>query len=102
MKPRWKKGTVLLQTMIMSLVLSMISVMLLKWVLARYMVAARSYRSTTTTARTVGYSQRIFSQWNFNTGPGVLPATPDSKTITYGTAGSGMVTVTMTSDEDQP
>ena len=51
MKLRRKKGTVLLQTLIMAVILSMIAVMMMKWVLARYMMAARNYRSTAATAR---------------------------------------------------
>lgn len=69
MKPRWRKGTALLQTLVMSVLLSMISVSLMKWVLARYMIAARNYRSTATIARAGGYSQQLFSNWNFGSVP---------------------------------
>jgi len=105
MKPRWKKGTVLLQTMIMSLILSMLSVMLLKWVLARYMVAARGYRSTTSTARVVGNSQRFFANWNFNAGdPGTCnDSSLDGQVIGCGIsapAANGMRVITLTANED--
>ena len=82
MKLRRKKGTVLLQTLVMAVILSMIAVMMMKWVLARYMMAARNYRSVATTTRVGGYTQAVFSSWNFNTGP-VLPPVPDGKAITY-------------------
>lgn len=104
MKPRWKRGTVLLQTMIMSLILSMLSVMLLKWVLARYMVAARGYRSTTSTARVVGNSQRFFSNWNFNaTIPTCDDNNLDGQAIGCGIsapAANGMRTITLVANED--
>ncbi|MDD5207967.1 MAG: hypothetical protein PHV36_01135 [Elusimicrobiales bacterium] len=101
MKPRWRKGTALLQTLVMSILLSMIAVSLMKWVLARYMIAARNYRSAATTTRVGGYTQAVFSSWNFGGGP-VMPALPDGKSITYQTAPAGTTTrITMTSDEDQ-
>ncbi len=69
MKPRWRKGTALLQTLVMSILLSMIAVSLMKWVLARYMIAARNYRSAVTVARAGGYSQVAFTTWNFGAIP---------------------------------
>lgn len=45
MKSRWRKGVVLSQTLVISVILSMISVMVMKWVLARYVMAARNYRA---------------------------------------------------------
>jgi len=100
MTNRRRKGVVLLQTLVMSVLLSMMAVMLLKWILARYTMAAHNYRSDTTRARVGGYTQAAFSSWNFNAGP-ALPAVPDGKNIAYSPSGAGMVTVTMTSDEDQ-
>lgn len=101
MKPRWKKGTVLLQTLVMSVLLSMIAVMMMKWVLARYTLATRNYRSVATTTRVGGYTQAVFSSWNFNAGP-VMPALPDGKLILYQTFPAGNTTrIVMTSDQDQ-
>lgn len=100
MKPRWRKGTALLQTLVMSVLLSMISVSLMKWALARYMIAARNYRSVATTTRVGGYAQAVFSSWNFNSGP-TMPALPDGKPILYQTFAAGNTTrIVMTSDED--
>lgn len=72
MKPklRWKKGAVLLQTLVTSVLLSMIAVMVLKWVLARYTIASRVQRSSMANARTVGYANLTTSSWNFGAVPG--------------------------------
>ncbi len=104
---RWKKGTVLLQTLVMSVILSMIAVSLMKWVLARYMMAARNYRSVAATARSVGYLQDRVSSWGYQdmlTGtapPGGGSASVDGKTVSFTASGGAMKTVTITSDEDQ-
>ena len=66
-KPIWRRGMVLLQTLVISVVLSMISVMVLKWIMGRYMMAARNYRSVTTRGRAHGYFHDRFATWNFNT-----------------------------------
>lgn len=101
MKPRWKKGSALLQTLVMSVLLSMIAISMMKWVLARYTMSARNYRSVATTSRVGGYTQAVFSYWNFGTGPSGMPSLPDGKSITYQTQAAGASTrVTMTSDED--
>jgi len=102
MKPRWKKGMVLLQTLVMSVLLSLIAVMVMKWVLARYMMAARNYRATTSTARATGYSQQFFSTWNSGAAP-ACGANVDGQNITCSIAppNAGMQIVTMTVDEDQ-
>jgi hypothetical protein len=75
-KPTWRRGVVLLQTLVITVILSMISVMVLKWVMGRYMMAARNYRSVTTRGRAHGYFQDRFATWNFNTTgmPGNSPA----------------------------
>lgn len=66
-KPFWRRGVVLLQTLVITVILAMISVMVLKWVMGRYMMAARNYRSVTTRGRAQGYFYDRFSWWNFNT-----------------------------------
>ncbi len=91
---------ILMQTLVMSVLLSMIAVMVMKWVLGRYMMAARNYRSTVTTARAVGYSQQIFSAWNFGAAP-ACGAIIDGQTLSCSISGSGMKTVVVTVDEDQ-
>jgi hypothetical protein len=44
-RDRWKKGSILLQTLIMSVMLSMIAIMAMRWVLARYIIANRVQES---------------------------------------------------------
>lgn len=54
----------LVQTLVISVILSMIAVMVMKWVLARYVLAARNSRSSVTVAHSLGYSMDQFSIWN--------------------------------------
>lgn len=101
MKPRWKKGMILMQTLVMSVLLSMIAVMLMKWVLARYMMAARNFRSTTATARTVGYSQKFMSSWNIGAAAPACGATIDGQAISCNSAVVGLTNrVKMNVNED--
>ncbi len=66
MSPRRRKGMVLLQTLVISVILSMIAVMVMKWVLGRYMLAARNFRSAEAKIHSQGYSGKQFAAWNFN------------------------------------
>lgn len=100
---------VLLQTLVISVILSMIAVMVLKWIMGRYMMAARGYRSVTTRARAQGYFYDRFSTWNFNiTGmppvsPAVIPeAEPAgfSQRVCVRSLGGGRFMIT--SDQDDP
>lgn len=81
---------ILLQTLVISVLLSMMAVMVLKWVLGRYMFAARNYRSTVAKVHAQGYAMRTFSEWNFMDLP-ILSngsVTPDAggKMVTYSAA----------------
>jgi hypothetical protein len=69
MKRGWRKGMVLVQTLIISVILSMIAVMVMKWVLARYMLAARNYRASESASHSQWVAGEQFSRWNFNTYP---------------------------------
>ena len=102
---RWRKGVILLQTLVMSVVLSMIAVMVLKWVLSRYMLTARNYRATTAKVRTDGCASKMFATWNFNTSMVTSSGNcglVDGKTITDTTSGAGntMRTFVFTTNED--
>ncbi len=63
MKLRYRRGVVLLQTLVLSVILSMMAVMVMKWVLARYLLAARNYRSNEAAAH-VKYINSLFTGWN--------------------------------------
>ena len=52
----WKKGAILLQTLVLSVILSMISVMVMKWVLARYTIVNRIQQSAKNTGNAQGYA----------------------------------------------
>lgn len=102
---RRRKGVILLQTLVMSVVLSLMSVMVLKWVLGRYMLAARAYRSAKSISHSEGYSAGLLSRWKFSTSPVAMdcPAAAcyDNQTITYTNTASGNTNViVITSDED--
>jgi len=96
---------ILLQTLVMAVILTMIGVMVLKWVLGRYLVAARTYRSVEAKAHSQGYGQERFSFWNFNTTtiPSAGSTILDGKTCTYNASGppGAMKTILLQSDEDQ-
>ncbi|MDT8286526.1 MAG: hypothetical protein RQ748_05395 [Elusimicrobiales bacterium] len=51
---RLRRGAVLLQTLVISVIISMIAVMVMKWVLARYTIATRIQRSAKNEARSDG------------------------------------------------
>jgi len=100
---------VLLQTLVISVILSLISVMVLKWIMGRYIMAARSYRSVTTRARAHGYFYDRFATWNFNTTgmPAVSAATIGesypagfSQQVCVRSLGGGRFSIT--SDQDDP
>ena len=98
-----RRGMILLHTLVMSVILSMISVMVMQWVLGRYLIAERTYRSSMTGAHALGYSSNLFSNYNFNTAGiptsgSVSNATTDNKVVTYSVSGTKF---TFSSDEDQ-
>ena len=71
MKPklRWKRGAILLQTLVISVILSMIAVMVLKWVLSRYTIVTRVQRSSMAQGRGAGYATSMAGAINFGTVP---------------------------------
>lgn len=71
MKPRpaWKNGAILLQTLVMSIILSMIAIMIMKWVLMRYVVVGHMHRSITSNTRGEGYNFSRFCNSNWNSAP---------------------------------
>lgn len=102
---RRRNGVILLQTLVMSVMVCMIAVMVLKWVLSRYMLTSRDYRSSSANVRSTGYAQQRFAFWNFNTSS-ILSngsSSVDSKTVDYKTSGpsNAMRKFTITIDEDQ-
>ena len=54
----------LLQTLVISVIISMIAVMVMKWVLARYTIATRVQRSATNEARADGCVSHTVSRRN--------------------------------------
>jgi len=104
-----RKGMMLLQTLIMAVLLSMISVMVMQWVLGRYMIAARTQRSNASKTHTTGYADCHLSAWNFNWG--TIPSACDRclnrfKVLNGSTFGTAVASsgnkYTFTNDEDTP
>ena len=106
MKTGWKKGVVLVQTLVISVILSMIAVMVMKWVLGRYMLAARNYRSSEAASHSQWVVADRMSQWNFysypdlNNVPSTGMTTLDGTDIRYSRTGGASMRVTITADQD--
>jgi hypothetical protein len=88
MKIIFKRGSMLLQTLVMCVIMAMIGVMVLKWVMARYMLSARLYRSSVAKVRTEGCASRVQATWNFNSVSSNGSCTVDGIRVNY-RAGSG-------------
>lgn len=58
-----RKGSMLLQTLVMAVIMAMIGVMILKWILMRYTLASRFYKSTVSKARVEGCLFYKVSNW---------------------------------------
>lgn len=81
----WKKGAILLQTLVMSVILSMISVMVLKWVLARYIIVNRVQQSAENTGLGPDFAQSKSLSWAV---PANNSTTTAKKTVVFNQAGS--------------
>lgn len=104
----------LLQTLVMSVVLSMMAVMVMKWVLARYLLAARNYRAAEAKGRSQGVTGRNFATWNpwhpgFPTFAAIptngTVTTPEGLNVTYSRTAinaQGSMRFTVTVDQDPP
>jgi len=92
-----KKGTILLHTLVMAVILSMISIMVIRWVLARYIIANRIMSSAKNTSFAQGYAAKSVESFNSATdwdipdsGEKPLPDDP-ARTMSYTISGSGSV-----------
>ncbi len=89
MKIIFKRGSMLLQTLVMCVIMSMIGVMVLKWGTARYMLSARLYRSATAKVRTEGCMSKINAERSdFSPMPNNGSCFVDGITIKYTTSGN--------------
>ncbi len=87
-----RRGTILVQTLVMSVVISMMAVMLMRWVLSRYILASRVHNSAVAQTRAEGCAGHLISSWNAQLTPTAGPCTgmdPAGKT------GTGIQTVTV-------
>lgn len=93
----------LVQTLVISVILSMIAVMVMKWVLARYVLAARNFRASESASRSQWAAAEQLSRWNFTTypDPAALPtngsADIDGARVEFRRVGQ-QVTITVAQD----
>lgn len=73
-----RRGTILLQTTVMAVILATIAVMTLKWTLGRYAVVSNVKRSTEAKGIVEACASQDFSKW----GGDIPPAIPDCANIT--------------------
>jgi len=93
----WKRGAILLQTLVMSVLLSLISVMVLKWVLARYIIVNRVKASAVNTGNAQGYATNCTQVWSWATAtPPNNSATLDSKPVSFQRVSAGKFETTVT------
>ncbi|MEI7481486.1 MAG: hypothetical protein WCK75_03970 [Elusimicrobiota bacterium] len=91
----WKKGAILLQTLVMSVILSMISVMILKWIMARYIIVARIQQSAKNTGNAQGYAALNVKTW---TTPANASTTMDLKSVSFQQVSTGKFVTTVTDE----
>ena len=93
-----RKGS-LVQTLVLCIILALIAAMILKWVMGRYLLSVRLYKSAQAKARSEGIFNDRMSRWNFNLpSNGSQNFTVDGKTINVNVSATQ---ITMTTDEDQ-
>lgn len=94
---------VLLQTLVLCIILATIAVMVLKWVMARYLMASRDYRSAASRGLAQGYFDYNQAKWG---GSGVVSNSNCHTTEVNGETRRVYVTpqagnrITVTIDED--
>lgn len=93
----WRKGAILLQTLVVAILLAYISVMIMSWVLQRYSLATRVYRKNVAMAHNTGYAMMQFSTWNTGT-PSGTSGTLDGKTVTMTVGGATQMTIATNQD----
>jgi len=93
-----RKGS-LVQTLVLCIILALISAMILKWVMGRYLLSVRLYKSAQAKVRSEGIFNDRISNWNFNLpNNGSQNFNVDGKIINVNVSGTQ---VTMSTDEDQ-
>ena len=90
-----RRGTVLVQTLVMSVLISMMAVMLMRWVLSRYILANRVHNSAMAQTRSEGCAGHMISSWNAQ----LVPAAGPCAGMSAGKTGSGIETVTVSLEE---
>ncbi|OGS50884.1 MAG: hypothetical protein A3J79_08885 [Elusimicrobia bacterium RIFOXYB2_FULL_62_6] len=107
-RPAWKKGAILLQTLVMSILLSMIAIMIMKWVLTRYTMVGHMHRSITSNTRGQGWMSYRFCNSNWQTS-GISasnisldnPPKYFALTVSGTASGTSVQTVRVVTEQDQ-
>lgn len=95
MKTRPRRGAVLLQVLVMSVILSMLAVMVMKWILERHLLAVRIQKSSVNFGNAQGYAAKNQSTWGT---PPDASAVMDSKQVSFKQTGTPQKFVTTVSD----
>lgn len=97
-----RRGSVLLQTLIMCMLLTFISISVTRWVLNRYMGATRTARSTQARGTAGGGAMWRFAAWNTTLPPSQSnvswPVGSQAMTYTYDSV-TGKATFTYNEDQ---
>ena len=93
----WKRGAVLLQTVVVAVLLCVIAVSVIRLVLARYTVVNRVQHSTLNTGNAQGYAAAKMQNANWPTGsPPDTGAVIDSKPVSFKKKAAGTYETTVT------
>lgn len=99
---------VLLHVLIMSVMMSLLAVMVLKWILGYYMQASRTLRAVAAGARSHGYFQSLYPGWftgsipsdiSLNV-PGQINGVDTTHCVRVLSCGTGMKTIKVVSEQD--
>ena len=93
-----------MQTLVLCVIMALIAAMTLKWVLARYYVSNRAYKSNLAYAHTSGFFTYNQSRWATITPPSLNTTTLDNQSVTLrcvsNCVGAGKKTYQITTDPD--
>ena len=96
-RPCWKRGAVLLQTMVVAVLLCIIAMSVMRWVLARHTVVNRVQHSALNTGNAQGYAAAKMQNENWTTGsPPDTSTVMDSKPVSFTQKAAGKYETTVT------
>jgi hypothetical protein len=88
-----RKGAILLQTLVVSVLLSMIAVTVMRWVMSRYLIANRAVRTSVSVSSSQGYAGlsmekiKSITNWDMSAASGQMDL--NNKKVQYSVSSSG-------------